>query len=250
MALLTCDFFSDALQMGTSLTVIWPELTRDSGAGEVTERPADPPLLYLLHGLSDDHSAWLRFTSVARYAEAAGFAVVMPAVGRSFYADERHGHRYWTYLSEELPEILKMVFKLDPPRDRCFAAGLSMGGYGALKLALRQPDRFAAAASMSGALDLVALMQRPDRDEIFQRVFDGHVTPENDLLALLDAGDPLLRPKLWVGCGTEDFLYRDNLGFAAAAEAAGHDLTTDWRPGGHTWDLWDSMLAEVVDWLG
>lgn len=248
MALLTCDFFSDALQMSTSLTVIWPELTTDTAAGEVTERPADPPLLYLLHGLTDDHSSWLRFSSVARYAEANGFAVVMPAVDRSFYADEKHGHRYWTYLSEELPAILRSIFKLDPPRERCFVAGLSMGGYGALKLALRHPERFAAAASMSGALDLTTLMQRPDRDEIFARVFGGEISPDDDLLALVAQG-AAPTPRLWVGCGTEDHLYPHSRTFVAAAEAASYDVTTSWRPGAHTWDVWDAMLADVIAWL-
>lgn len=256
MAQLTCDFFSDALRMGTSVTVVWPESTRVTEAGEVTDRPAQPPVLYLLHGLSDDHTSWSRFSAVGRYAEEHGVAVVMPAVGRSFYADEHHGHRYWTYLSQELPEVMKSLFKLDPPREQCFVAGLSMGGYGAVKLALRHPERFAAAASMSGALDIAALLRRPDREEILGRVFGGEVGPQDDLLALVGAtaeagigGSSPVIPRLWVSCGTEDFLYDDNLRFVAAAEAAGLDLTASWRPGGHTWDLWDAMVAEVFDWL-
>ena len=107
-------------------------------------------MLYLLHGLSDDHTAWLRYTSIERYATARGLAVVMPAVHRSFYADEAHGHAYWHFVSEELPAIVAAFFRLSERREDTFVAGLSMGGYGALKLGLHHPERFAAVASLSG----------------------------------------------------------------------------------------------------
>lgn len=247
MALLTCDFYSDALRMGTSMTVVLPELTDDAlGAESVTRRPADPPVLYLLHGLSDDHTAWQRQTRAARYAEQAGLALVMPAVGRSFYADEAHGHAYWTFVSEELPEVVRAFFGLSQEPASTYVAGLSMGGYGALKLALRHPERFAAAASMSGALDLRSLLAHDDRAEIRDRVFDGTLEPEDDLLALLDRND---LPPLWVGCGTEDELVDGNRTFVERARERGHAVTVDFRPGEHSWDLWDPMLAEVLDWL-
>lgn len=243
MALLTCDFDSQALGMGASMTVVLPEESDDQG--RVT-RPSDPPVLYLLHGLSDDHSSWLRRTSAARYAEQAGLALVMPAVARSFYADEAHGHAYWEFVSEELPTVVRSFFGLTQSPSSTYVAGLSMGGYGALKLALRHPDRFAAAASLSGALDLAALLERPDREDIRTRVFDGPPGPDDDLLVLLD--QPQV-PRLWVGCGTEDHLYSDNVRFVERARSLGHDPRVEFRPGAHEWALWDSMLAEVVPWL-
>ena len=133
-------------------------------------------MLYLLHGLSDDHTAWLRYTSVERYAAAAGLAVVMPAVNRSFYANEASGGRYWDYVAEELPQIVGNFFRVSQDPADTYVAGLSMGGYGAMKLALTHPDRFAAAATLSGALDLDELSSRPERVELFERIF-GHVDP-------------------------------------------------------------------------
>ncbi len=130
-------------------------------------------MLYLLHGMSDDHTAWLRYTSIERYAARHGLAVVMPAVGRSFYANEAHGHPYWDFLSEELPAVVGRFLRVSDRREDTFVAGLSMGGYGAFKWALRQPERFAAAASLSGALDVVALAALPERDELPRRVFGG-----------------------------------------------------------------------------
>jgi S-formylglutathione hydrolase FrmB len=97
-------------------------------------------VLYLLHGLSDDDTAWLRRTSIERYVSELGLAVVMPQVHRSFYSDELHGLRYWTFLSDELPQLVDSFFHVSTRREDTFVAGLSMGGYGALKWALRQPS--------------------------------------------------------------------------------------------------------------
>src|SRR4029079_1126758 len=97
---------------------------------------------------SDDDSIWLRRTSIERYVADLGIAVVMPQVHRSYYTDEAYGRPYWTFLSEELPRVASGFFRLSPRREDTFVAGLSMGGYGAFKWALRQPWRFAAAASL------------------------------------------------------------------------------------------------------
>ena len=84
--------------------------------------------------------------------------VIMPGAERSFYADMEHGYKYWTYISEELPSIMKSFFPISDKREDTFVAGLSMGGYGAMKLAFNHPERYAAAASLSSAVDPVACM--------------------------------------------------------------------------------------------
>jgi putative tributyrin esterase len=246
MALVNCDFFSEALEVSTSMTVILPQQTRAQiGLSGGTAGG----LLYLLHGLSDDHTIWLRRTSIERYAAPLGLTVVMPAVHRSFYADERHGHRYWTFLSAELPSLVSSFFRIAAGPEDTYVAGLSMGGYGALKWALREPSRFAAAASMSGALDVAALAGRSERRDLFERVFGGTPGPDDDLLALLAAADVAALPPLHVSCGTEDHLYADNRTFVAAAEKAGADLTVDFRPGEHEWGFWDEEIRRVLAWL-
>ncbi|MFD0818010.1 alpha/beta hydrolase, partial [Micromonospora zhanjiangensis] len=154
MALMRCDFFSETLGLNTSMTVLLPQRTATQIGMSGATRDGDPPVLYLLHGLSDDDTIWLRRTSIERYVAPLGLAVVMPQVARSFYTDEANGNRYWTFLSEELPELCRSFFRLSDRREDTFVAGLSMGGYGALRWALRAPHRFAAAASLSGALDL------------------------------------------------------------------------------------------------
>lgn len=249
MAFATINCFSEVLEVGISLSVVLPQATEAQIGVGSAQRAGDPPLLYLLHGLSDDHSAWPRYTSIERYADERGLAVVMPAVGRSFYADERCGHRYWSFVSEELPSLVSGFFRVTDDPAKTFVAGLSMGGYGALKLALSHPQRYAAAASLSGVADLRTLLERGERAEILQRVFGGEVRADEDLFALLDAAELSALPRLWVGCGTEDHLLQGNLDFVARAQAAGATITSDFRPGDHTWDLWDALLPTVLDFL-
>ncbi len=249
MAALTCDFFSEALEVGTSISVVLPQPTRAQIGVSSSGPGGPPPVLYLLHGLSDDHTAWTRYTSIERYAAAAGLAVVMPAVGRSFYADERHGHRYWTYVSEELPEVVRTFLRVSDRPEETYVAGLSMGGYGAMRLALTHPERYAAAASLSGGLDLAELARKPERRELFARVFDDRPAPEEDLFELLRRRRGERLPALHVSCGTGDALLGASQRFAAAAGEAGADITTDYRPGEHEWGLWDAVVRDVIEWL-
>src|SRR4051794_16892096 len=184
------------------MTVLLPQRTTTQiGMADATgEGP--PPVLYLLHGLSDDDTIWLRRTSIERYAAPLGLAVVMPQVHRSFYTDQAYGGRYWTFLSGELPELGGSLFRLSDRPGDTFVAGLSMGGYGALKWALRQPQRFAAAASLSGAVEVTRLLTgrvRPEDPRLFERVFGhGEVadTPD-DLHWLIGQAEATTLPPLY-----------------------------------------------------
>jgi putative tributyrin esterase len=252
MAHLRCDFFSDALALSTSMTVLLPQQTTSQIGLDSAATAGPPPVLYLLHGLSDDDTTWLRRTSIERYVAELGWAVVMPQVHRSFYTDEAYGGRFWTFVSEELPGLVQNFFRVSSRRQDTFVAGLSMGGYGAVKLALRQPERFAAAASLSGALDLAAVVrqgqQRPEDPAMFERILGPAPSagPEDDLLGLVAAADPAALPALHACCGTEDPLLAGNRTFAAACRDAGVALTTSWSPGEHDWAYWDAQIVEVL----
>ena len=252
MALITCDFFSETLEVGTSLTVVLPQQTAEQiGVASTQIGTEGPPVLYLLHGLSDDHTAWLRYTSIERYATARGLAVVMPAVGRSFYANEAHGHPYWDYVSKELHEVVASFFKVSTRREDTFVAGLSMGGYGALKLGLHHPERYAAVASLSGAVDVRSLAGRLERVEIVERVFDSTFGPGDDLYELVAAVDPSTMPPalrlLRHRGGPADG--RQQAASSSWPRSAGLDVTTDFRPGIHEWGLWDEVIQDVIAWL-
>jgi putative tributyrin esterase len=246
MALLRCDFFSEALGLSTSMTVILPQATSSQIGMEGRLGGGPPPVLYLLHGLSDDDTIWLRRTSIERYVAPLGLAVVMPQVQRSFYADEVHGNRYWTFLSEELPELARTFFHLSDRREDTYVAGLSMGGYGAMKWALREPSRFAAAASLSGALDVSR--REP---ELVDRVWGDQPAKGtlDDPLWLIEQADAASLPALYVCCGTEDEIYDESVTFHNACVAKGLQVTVDFGPGAHDWAYWDTKIQDVLAWL-
>ena len=253
MALVHCHFFSQTLGRMTALSALLPE------PGQDCDPPGEPvryPTLYLLHGLSDDHTVWLRRTSLERYLEGRRLAVVLPAAGRSFYTDALRGQRYWSFVSEELPRLARHLFPLSARREENFAAGLSMGGYGAFKLALAHPERFAAAASLSGALDVARLVEEEqaagtsELQDIFGPAERLAHSPDNLFhLAAQLVLRPGPRPALYQWCGTGDFLHADNVRFRDRAAALGLALTSEEGPGGHDWACWDAQIRRVLDWL-
>ena len=254
MALLHCHFFSDVLGLSCSMDVVLPQATSQQIGMEGRAGRERFPVLYLLHGLSDDHTIWQRRTSIERYVADLGLAVVMPAVERSFYTDMAHGLRWWTFISEELPSLCQRFFPLSDRREDTFVAGLSMGGYGAFKLALRHPERYAAAASLSGALDMAALASADDHGPDIELVYGDPAAvagSDHDLLHLAEqvaaADGP--RPLLYQWCGTDDFLYPVNLAFRDRAQSLGLPLTYTDGPGDHQWKHWDEHIQHVLAWL-
>lgn len=253
MALIQCHFFSDVLGLSTSMTVILPQATERQIGLKGRADTVKHPTLFLLHGMSDDCSIWLRRTSIERYVAPRGLAVVMPEVGRSYYTDMAHGLKYWTFISEELPRIARSFFPLSDKREDNFVAGLSMGGYGAFKLALRKPESFAAAASLSGALDIKRAVKswlKAEGGNIFgdTRRINGS---ENDLFSLARKAKKqgMALPKLYQVCGTEDFVYQDNVKFKRHAERLKLDLDYHEGPGSHEWGFWDNRIRDVLRWL-
>lgn len=255
MALIHCNFFSEVLKLSTSMYVILPQQLKNQMDMQNTLSKDRYPTLYLLHGLSDDHTIWLRRTSIERYVANLDLAVVMPEVHRSFYTDMVNGYNYWTFISEELPEISRSFFSLSDKREDNFVAGLSMGGYGAFKLALSHPDKFSAAASLSGALDfnIEHLLDGPLSLKEFNNIFgdiDSVRGSENDLFRLIENLDQVeVKPKLYQCCGTEDFLYQENQNFLKKAREHGLDITYEEGPGAHEWGYWDKQIQRVLEWL-
>jgi putative tributyrin esterase len=247
MALIDCRFFSETLGMCSSMRVILPETTeRRIGSVSVSRAGSGPsfcghPTLWLLHGLSDDESIWSRLTSIERFVAPLGVSVVMPNVHRSFYSNMHSGYRYWDFVSQELLAKARAFFPLSTAREDNFVAGLSMGGYGAFKLALTLPEQFAAAASLSGVMDVAEW--RVDRAEDFDLIF-GPGGPQrgsaHDLFQLATslAASDRPKPSLYQCCGTEDFLYTQNTRFRDAVQ-----------PLDHSWAYWDTMIFRTLTWL-
>jgi S-formylglutathione hydrolase FrmB len=261
MALLHCKFFSESLGLSTSMYVILPQET--SGQIGLPSRATQDKhrCLFLLHGLSDDESIWIRRTSIERYVAPLGLAVIMPRVDRSFYTDMAAGLAYWSFVSQELPAIARRFFPLSERREDTYVAGLSMGGYGAFKLALSMPSQFSMAASLSGALDVAAAAEHLSAESAqskqareWSNIFGdlAHVRGgSNDLFFLAEtlAERRSPKPKLYQCCGSDDFLYDANVRFRDHARGLSYDLTYHEEKAEHEWSYWDREIQKVLAWI-
>lgn len=255
MLLNEINFFSETLGMRSTMNVLLPQRILLNAK---SKRKPNYRALYLLHGHSDDHTAWTRWSSIEKYAEGLNLVVVMPAVHLSFYNDMTYGGAYWQFISEEVPALIRDMYSLSAARKDNFVAGLSMGGYGAFKLALTYPERFAAAASLSGALDIREVVGgRNENDEewlIGMRNVFGDLSKvpgsKHDLFALArKAAKSRIKPRLYQCCGTEDMLYADNIHFRDIVRKLPLDLTYEEGPGDHNWAYWDMMIQHALTWM-
>ncbi len=237
--------FSESIQMMTTVSVLLPEMKN------MTDEPLET--LYLLHGYSDDHTAWMRKGRMEEYAEKYRLCVVMPEVAHSFYTDLPWDEGYFTFVGKELPAYLEKLLPLRKDRAGRFVAGLSMGGYGAMKLALTYPDRFAAAASLSGAVWLEDEFGKNGRGRhLLHVLFDSAEEMAEagcSLTALADGLTKATAPRIYQACGTEDFLYEANQKFFAAhGERLGITYVTE--PGIHNWDFWQRHIQKALEFFG
>lgn len=236
------------------MDVILPEATRGLIGMAGQSGGAMWKTLYLLHGMSDDHTIWQRRTSIERYAAEKGIAVVMPTTHLGWYTDMYRGFKYFSFIAGELPKVCRQMFpNLSPRREDTYAAGLSMGGYGALKCGFRAPEVFSRVASLSGGVDAAATALRGAENSYWRDVFGpaedvpGSV---NDLFAAAEElKDSPLRPDVYMWCGTEDFLYDQNVRLRDHLDALGYDLIYEESPGDHQWKYWDEKIQTVLDWL-
>ena len=256
MAFFQCDFFSTALCFNTSVNIIIPTAGGAEAGADGLPEGRKYPVIYLFHGAYGDHSDWQRLTRIEQYARQHKLAVVMPAASNSFYLDMPYGSGYLSYISRELPDFIRKNFPVSSLRAYNFTAGLSMGGYGAIRAALARPDLFSAAISLSGAIDFPALKNRGSEGEprAWRAMFedsDGYRARDADLAyiakGLAASGQPL--PRLFISCGTEDFLYVINQSACRKFRALGMDVRYEEHPGAHEWAYWDEHIRRGIEWL-
>ena len=230
--------------MNTGVNIIFPERSND-----VDPLFEDrPKVLYLLHGLSGNEDEWTRFSKIEYYGKKYNFIIIMPRVDRSFYCNTRYRINYFDYIADELPEIMSRWLRIDNDRDNTFIAGESMGGYGAVKIGLSRPERYAGIGALSGVLDYDAFAKMIVSDQ-----WPDMATEEID--ALYDDDTPMklaekavklkTKPKLIQLCGTEDFLYENNQNFRKHLQKIGYEHTYREGPGEHAWPYWDKAVQYV-----
>jgi len=234
MALCTLRFFSRSIQKHDCMNVIVPD-----GRGPF-------PVLYLLHGLSDDYSIWLRRTSIERYVGDMRLMVVMPDTHRFFYVNDPRpgGPAYEDHFIRDVIGSVDRIFPTIRRRTGRAVAGLSMGGYGAMMLAMRHPSKFAAVAAHSAAFGFGRKIRT---DWGIDPLSNALPRGKYDVFALArKLAKARRRLPIRFDCGTEDFLLENSREFHAHLTKLGIAHEYAEHPGRHDWAYWDEHVGETL----
>lgn len=218
------------------------------------------PVLYLLHGLFGNCDNWLELTALKSHLADKEFIVVLPEGGHSWYTDSATvaSDKFESSFINELIPAVEARYRISGDSAKRAIAGLSMGGFGALKFALKRPDLFVFAGSMSGAFNAPRLTgnENPaDWRELFPsvlEVFGQENSPtraDNDLFRIIRKFPVAKRssaPQIYFDCGTGDSFLKVNRELAKSLKENGLGFNFDERAGGHDWRYWDKRLRVVL----
>ncbi|HCC36252.1 MAG TPA: acetylesterase [Treponema sp.] len=249
------DFSSEVLRVSTNIQILAP----DSGEGPYR-------VVYLFHGMHGNQGTWINNTMLPIFAKKYNAIFVMPEVCRSFYIDLKYGRKYYTYVSEELPKVCRKFFNISHRREDSAVMGCSMGGFGALYLALSKPEQYGFCGAISSAclspkpmLDALRkdpepwLKTGPEANEIFvdlKSIYGDELeyNAEYDILKRIkDFPSGASKPEIYAACGTEDDLRSDSLSLRDTMTNTGFDFTYEEWTGDHDWYFFSDALKKAIE---
>lgn len=261
MALIQVNFLSKSLMRTVPVNVILPvDKLTFPGMPPREEKPFKT--LYLLHGIFGNYTDWVSGTKIQRWAEEKDLAVVMPSGDNMFYIDNEESHNlYGEFIGQELVEITRKMFPLSRKREDTFIAGLSMGGYGAIRNGLKYHDTFGSIGGLSSALIVDGLEARTNEHPFFierknfaesifgdlSKVKGSDRDPEWLVKQLSE--EKAAFPKMYLACGIDDSLLAVNQKFKDFLLSSGVEVTYEEGPGSHEWDFWNRHIKKFIDWL-
>jgi S-formylglutathione hydrolase FrmB len=237
-------FHSVSLERDMHYRVLFPGHYENGGRFSV---------LYLLHGIYGDYKNWDTRTGLENYARNLHLLIVMPDANDSWYTNSATvlADKFDDYVAKDLIAEIDKKYRTIHDRHGRAIAGLSMGGYGAVKLAVQYPELFAFAGSLGGAFNAPQNLdsQRPEFRAKLLEVFgnEGSRTrAENDIFLLLNTPHQVPYPYFYVACGTADFFLVTNR--ALAQQLSSRNLAYEYHEtaGGHTWEYWDGALMPLL----
>ncbi|MFA6506490.1 MAG: alpha/beta hydrolase family protein [Treponemataceae bacterium] len=259
-------FMSKSLMRNVPMQVLLPvDKLPMPGQPEYDGKPLKT--LYLLHGIFGSCTSWLAESRIKRWAEKKNLAVVMPSGDNGFYVDQPLSYNlHGEFVGKELVEMSRKMFPLSHKREDTFIAGLSMGGFGALRNGLKYHDTFSHIAAFSSALVLEQAVDltyeephitgnRGYFESCFGNIDDTLKSDKNpkELIRMLKerkARNPDTRiPKIYLACGTEDPLIKNNRDFRDFLKKEAIPCTYVEGPGIHDWEFWDTYIKKALDWL-
>lgn len=230
------------------------------------------PVVYLLHGYTDDNTGWLQFGEVNRYADKAiadgtipPMIIVMPNGDSSFYINSYDGkEKYEDFFIKEFMPAVEKTYHIKAEKKFRGIAGLSMGGYGTLIYSLKYPQLFAAAAPFSAAViddDAISSMPDPNYENTFGPLFGRGLKGKdrlnndwnsNSILKIVEKKslEDLRKVRYWIDCGDDDFLTKGNclLHIALTEKRVPHEYRV--RDGAHTWTYWRTGITDALKFIG
>lgn len=262
MALVSVDLFSESLMRTVTIQAIIP-VDKMTLPGMPKREKKPFKTLYLLHGIFGNYTDWVTGTRIQRWAQDQNLAVIMPSGDNKFYLDnEKSGEMYSQFIGKELVSLTRDLFPLSTKREDTYIGGLSMGGYGALINGFRFHDTFSNIVALSSGLILESIVLPSDnsnplpthRRSYYETIFgdlDQLIGSDKDYKALAKklVDEKVELPKIYMACGTEDFLIEPNRDFKSFLEKLGFDVTYVEGPGAHTWDFWDTYIEKALHWL-
>lgn len=252
------------LTPGVALRDVWfhsPALNREMPYRVILPWNIGPakslPVVYLLHGGGSGFRDWSNYSDVARFAEA-GLILVMPEGGSSYYTNalDPPQDRYEDYITHDLISEVEDRFPAAPGRGNRAIVGLSMGGFGAVKIGLRRSDLFSFVGGLSSAIDVARRafsIQRFAQSRHFNSIFGAggsETRPENDPFVLVRSANPETAPYLFLTCGEQEGLLPANREFAALLAQRHLRYEFDTMRGGHDWNQWNAWLPALFASLG
>lgn len=257
MVLFRGDIKCKSLQRRTSISVILPadniHFLNDSE--DIVPKPYKT--LYLLHGLYGSDDIFLANTSIQKFAEDHGIAIVIPCGENSFYVDNKNAHAYYgEYVGQELLDITRNIFPLSTKREDAYIAGFSMGGYGAIRNGLKYSKNFSKIGMISAALITDDIVHYADDSNVlksksfYESCFgdlDKVKNSDMDPKYLIENTDNI--PDIFMACGSDDFLFDKNVGFCEFLKSKDIDVEFIQSPGEHTWEFCDKHVKEFIKTL-
>ena len=267
MAKFTCNFISYTFQRTVDITVVVPSVTipeamgltananikmNDDGTFEIPDSGEKArhtkkdlyPVLYLFHGMGNNHAQWTGYTNVELFAEERNIAVVMISAENKSYVNVA-GDRFYDFIEEELPDFVCGMFPISRRPEDTYIAGLSMGGFGTLVHALSNPEKYRALGALSAAVELNPASLSGGADTGINPDYDPNTLADRLIAAKKDF------PKVFIACGAKDFLYEINKAFRDKLINAGVDVTWEELPEyGHEWRFWNIEIERFLDYIG
>lgn len=266
MALLQVNLMSKSLMRTVPVQVILP-VDKLEFPGMPTRAEKPYKTLYLLHGIFGNYTDWVSGTRIQRWAEEMDVVVVMPSGDNAFYVDQpTSGNFYGEFIGKELVELTRKMFPLSRKREDTYIAGLSMGGFGAIRNGLKYFETFGAIVGLSSAFVLESALNMTYDEPFFirNRAYMESCFGDIEQALLSDKNPKMLVdticekiaqdstksfPDIYLACGTEDFLIESNREFRDYLQVRNVEVTYVEGPGVHDWDFWDTYIRKVLEWL-